>query len=127
MSMNTPRLLSYFFILLALLACASSAPVSLVNRDVWVPKILCPTSSSVWTVGGTFTVTWDVTSKPSQVTNSIGEIYLRQGDATQSTPIASGFALADGEVDVTVPDGTTPGLWRIVCEYLDSVVVQPEN
>ncbi|KAJ8591170.1 hypothetical protein M405DRAFT_814771, partial [Rhizopogon salebrosus TDB-379] len=114
MYMNTPRFLSYFFMLLALLSCAFSAPVSLVKRDVWVPKIICPTSTSVWTAGGTFLVTWDTSSKPSQVTNPTGKIYLRQDGATQSTPIESGFALTDGQVNVTIPDTTNSGLWEIV-------------
>ncbi|KAG1751577.1 uncharacterized protein EDB91DRAFT_1045448 [Suillus paluster] len=114
--MNTsPRaLLTSFFMLLALLSCALSAPVSPVMRDVWVPKIISPTSDSIWTVGGTFLVTWDTSSEPSQVTNPTGQIYLRQGDATQSNPIKSGFALSDGQVSVTVPEDTTPGMWMVV-------------
>ncbi|OAX39980.1 hypothetical protein K503DRAFT_688471 [Rhizopogon vinicolor AM-OR11-026] len=100
--------------LLALLSCAFSAPVSQVGRDVWVPEITSPTSDSTWTVGGTYSVTWDTSSKPSQVTNPTGKIYLRQGDATQSTPIESGFALSDGSVEVTIPEDTTPGSWMIV-------------
>ncbi|KAG1742263.1 uncharacterized protein EDB91DRAFT_1052051 [Suillus paluster] len=107
-------LLTSFFILLALLSCALSAPVSPVALDVWVPKITSPTSNCTWTVGGTFLVTWDTSSEPSQVTNPTGKIYLRQGGATQSNPIKSGFALADGQVDVTVPADTTPGMWEVV-------------
>jgi hypothetical protein len=84
------------------------------QRDVWVPKITSPTSASTWTVGKTFLATWDTSSKPSQVTNPTGKIYLRQGDSTQSTPIASGFALDDGQVEVTIPDDTTPGEYMIV-------------
>ncbi|OJA11711.1 hypothetical protein AZE42_02103 [Rhizopogon vesiculosus] len=114
MSMNTTRLFSFFFMLLALLSCAFSAPVSQAARDVWVPEITSPTSDSTWTVGGTYSVTWDTSSEPSQVTNPTGKIYLRQGDATQSTPIKSGFALSDGSVEVTIPEDTTPGSWMIV-------------
>ncbi|KAG2351743.1 hypothetical protein BDR07DRAFT_1317775 [Suillus spraguei] len=101
--------------LLTLLSCVSGAPVSAVmQRDVWVPKITCPTSASTWTVGGTFLVTWDTSSEPSQVTNPIGQIYLRQGDATQSNPIASGFELSSGQTEVTVPADTPPGEYMIV-------------
>ncbi|KAG0704484.1 hypothetical protein DFH29DRAFT_372511 [Suillus ampliporus] len=116
MPMNTsPRaLLTSLFMLLALLSCALSAPVSPVKRDVWVPTIISPTSDSTWTVGGTFLVTWDTSSEPSQVTNPTGEIYLRQGDATQSDPIESGFPLSDGQVYVTIPGDTTPGTWMVV-------------
>jgi len=112
--MNTPRILSYFFLLLTLLSCAFSAPVSIVIRDVWVPKITSPTSDSAWTVGGTFLVTWDTSSKPSQITNPTGKVFLRQGNATQPNPIKSGFSLTDGQVYVTVPEDTTPGMWKIV-------------
>ncbi|KAG2129814.1 uncharacterized protein EDB93DRAFT_1181494 [Suillus bovinus] len=117
MSINTsPRaLLTSFFVLLTLLSCALCAPVpAVMRRDVWVPTIICPTSDSTWTVGGTFLVTWDTSSEPAEVTNPTGKIYLRQGDATQSNPIASGFPLTDGQVDVTIPDDTTPGTYMIV-------------
>ncbi|KAG1752965.1 hypothetical protein EDB19DRAFT_977993 [Suillus lakei] len=116
MPINTSSraLLTSFFMLLTLLSCAFSAPLSAVTRDVWVPSIICPTSDSIWTVGGTFSVTWDTSKKPSQVTNPTGKIYLRQGDKTQSSPIASGFALSDGKVEVTIPGDTTPGDYMIV-------------
>lgn len=117
MSVNTsPRaLLTSCFMFLTLLSCALCAPLSAVmRRDVWVPKITSPTSGSTWTVGGSFLVTWDTSSKPPQVTNPYGKIYLRLGDETQSSPIASGFALTDGRVEVTIPSDTTPGQYRVV-------------
>lgn len=77
-------------------------------RDVWVPQITCPDASTVWAAGGTYTVTWDTSSEPAQVTNSDGLVYLRIGSATQSTPLAQGFPLADGHVDVTIPADTVP-------------------
>ncbi|KAG1870150.1 hypothetical protein DFJ58DRAFT_653248 [Suillus subalutaceus] len=101
--------------ILTLLSCALSAPLSAVmKRDVWVPTIIEPTSASTWSVGGTFLVTWDTSSEPSEVTNPTGQVYLRQGDATESSPIAYGFALTDGEVEVTIPDDTVPGEYMIV-------------
>jgi hypothetical protein len=117
MSNNTsPRaLLTSFFILLTLFSCALCAPISTVmRRDVWVPTITSPTSACVWTVGGSYYVTWDTSSEPSEVTNPTGQVYLRQGDATQSNPIASGFPLTDGQVEVTIPEGTTAGTYMIV-------------
>ncbi|KAG1816076.1 uncharacterized protein BJ212DRAFT_1272472 [Suillus subaureus] len=84
------------------------------KRDVWVPTIIEPTSASTWSAGGTYSVTWDTSSKPSEVTNPIGKVYLRQGDATQSDPIASGFELSDGEVKVTIPDDTAAGEYMVV-------------
>lgn len=104
-----------FFILLTLFSCALCAPLSAVmKRDVWVPTITSPTSASTWVVGKKFYVTWDTSSKPDQVTNPNGKVYLRQGDATESSPIASGFALEDGQVEVTVPDDVTPGDYMVV-------------
>ncbi|KAG1869865.1 hypothetical protein C8R48DRAFT_102288 [Suillus tomentosus] len=117
MSVNTsPRaLLTSCFVLLTLLSCALCAPLSAVmRRDVWVPTITSPTSDSTWTVGKSFLVTWDTSSKPAQVTNPNGEIYLRLGDETQSSPIASGFALTDGQIEVTIPSDTTPDQYRVV-------------
>ncbi|KAG2351747.1 hypothetical protein BDR07DRAFT_1285072 [Suillus spraguei] len=112
----SPRaLLTSCFMLLTFLSCALCAPVSAVmQRDVWVPTIISPTSASKWTVGETFLVTWDTSSEPSQVTNPIGQIYLRQGDATQSNPIASGFELSSGQTNVTIPEDTNPGEYMIV-------------
>ncbi|KAG2074617.1 hypothetical protein BDR04DRAFT_1007404 [Suillus decipiens] len=101
--------------LLALLSCALCAPVSTVmRRDIWTPKITSPTSASTWTVGGTFLVTWDTSSKPPRVSNPIGEIYLHQEDWTGKNPIASGFELSSGQTEVTVPDDTIPGEYMIV-------------
>lgn len=104
-----------FFILLTLFSCVLCAPLSAVmKRDVWVPTITSPTSESTWVVGKKFYVTWDTSSKPAQVTNPDGKVYLRQGDATQSDPIATGFSLDDGQVEVTVPADTTPGDYMVV-------------
>ncbi|KAG2151194.1 uncharacterized protein EDB93DRAFT_1224928 [Suillus bovinus] len=121
MPINTsPRaILTSFFVLLTLLSYASCAPsVPAVMRrdasDVWTPRITSPTSHTKWTVGGTFLVTWDTSSKPAQVTNPIGEVFLHHNGRTQSNPIASGFPLSDGEVHVTVPHDTTPGKYKIV-------------
>jgi hypothetical protein len=97
------------------------------QRDVWVPTITSPTSTSTWVAGKKFYVTWDTSSKPSQVTNPTGKVYLRQGDATESNPIASGFALTDGQVEVTVPDDTTPGDYMIVCKCPVSHYLNPAN
>ncbi|KAG2148618.1 hypothetical protein BD769DRAFT_1382114 [Suillus cothurnatus] len=106
MSNNTsPRaLLTSFFILLTLFSCALCAPLSTVmRRDVWVPTITSPTSAA-----------YGLSEEPSEVTNPTGQVYLRQGDATQSNPIASGFPLTDGQVEVTIPEGTTAGTYMIV-------------
>lgn len=53
-----------------------AAPVNLDARDVWVPKILDPTETTVWKVGGSFFVKWALDMKPQSVTNPNGTIYL---------------------------------------------------
>ncbi|KAH0827890.1 hypothetical protein J3R83DRAFT_3519 [Lanmaoa asiatica] len=109
-----------FFFLLAsifsLFSFVSALPVvSPVARDVWVPPILSPNASSIWVAGGTYTVTWDTSSKPSEVTNPQGMVYLRHGNATQAYPLAQGFPLTAGEVNVTIPADTQPYPdWMIV-------------
>ncbi|KIM69753.1 hypothetical protein SCLCIDRAFT_1208268 [Scleroderma citrinum Foug A] len=105
------HLLSFLLAGLSLFSLVSAHPIT--SRDVWVPSILSPNSTSVWVVGGNYTVTWNTTNPPSQVTNPQGEIFLRQGNATQAKPIKTGFPLSAGEVQVTVPD-VTPGIYCIV-------------
>ncbi|KAG1890266.1 hypothetical protein F4604DRAFT_1899231 [Suillus subluteus] len=100
---TSPRaLLTALFMILTLLSCALSAPLSAVmKRDVWVPTIIEPTSASTWSVGGTFLVTWDTYT-------------FARAMQPESSPIAYGFALTDGEVEVTIPDDTVPGEYMIV-------------
>jgi hypothetical protein len=65
--------------LAALIISASAilaAPVQLATRDVWVPKILDPTATTVWQVGGTFLVEWSLDQEPASVTNPVGTVYL---------------------------------------------------
>lgn len=63
----------------ALLLSASAvlaAPVHLTARDVWVPKIFQPTATTIWQVGGTYDIEWDLSQKPVNVTNPVGTVYL---------------------------------------------------
>lgn len=65
--------------LTALVLSASAvlaAPIQLAARDVWAPKILDPTDTTVWSVGQTYNVTWALDQKPEQVTNPVGTLYL---------------------------------------------------
>jgi len=113
----------FFFLLASVCALFSlvvALPFSPVVRDVWVPTILCPDASSVWVVGCNYTVTWDTSSEPSQVTNPLGQVYLRINGATQSTPLADGFPLSDGQVEVTVPADTVPSDEWILVLFGDS-------
>ncbi|KAF8119176.1 hypothetical protein EV363DRAFT_1529674 [Boletus edulis] len=113
-----------FFFLLAfvcsLLSNVCALPVSPVMRDVWVPQIICPNASTVWTAAENYTVVWDISSKPAQVTNPKGMVYLRINGATQSTPLAQGFPLDAGHVNVTVPADTQPSDQWILVLFGDS-------
>ncbi|KAH7913684.1 hypothetical protein BJ138DRAFT_1145500 [Hygrophoropsis aurantiaca] len=107
-------------ILFALLAfftffsIVSASPIQVSQRDVWTPDVTAPTTGAIWIIGETYTVTWDTSSPPAQVTNPNGKIYLRQGNTTQSSPIVQ-VPLSAGQADVTVPEDATPGDdWRIV-------------
>ncbi|KAI9569680.1 hypothetical protein HD554DRAFT_2171123 [Boletus coccyginus] len=105
----------------SLLSLVSALPVvAPVVRDVWVPQILSPDASTIWAAGGTYTVLWDTSSEPAQVTNSEGLVYLRINGATQSTPLAQGFPLTDGHVDVTIPADTVPADDWVVVLFGDS-------
>ncbi|KAF9227327.1 hypothetical protein BS17DRAFT_764587 [Gyrodon lividus] len=109
-------LLFVLLTIFSVLSLVSARPlVSPVMRDVWVPPITSPTSNTVWTVGCAYTVSWNATQPPSQVTNPQGQVYLRQGNATQANPIAQGFLLSAGQVNVIVPEDTQPGNdWMVV-------------
>lgn len=106
----------FFFLLAFVCSLVVALPVvSPVQRDVWVPPITYPTNTTVWAVGGTYNVTWNTSTKPSEVTNPTGEVYLRYGGATQDYPIAQGFPLTAGTVNVTIPLDTSPNAdWVIV-------------
>ncbi|KAF8158540.1 hypothetical protein B0H34DRAFT_709277 [Crassisporium funariophilum] len=81
------------------------------RRDVIAPKIIKPDASSVWPVGSVQTVTWDTSNFPpdSQITNPIGQVILGfdENDSLNldfEHPLAKGFKLRDGSVQLTVPD-----------------------
>ncbi|KAH7926746.1 hypothetical protein BV22DRAFT_1032613 [Leucogyrophana mollusca] len=114
-SFNAQPLVFVFLTFLTFFSLVSASPISVTQRDVWTPAVITPTTGTTWTAGKTYTVTWDTSSPPAQITNPNGQIYLRQGDATQSSPIAQGFALSAGEANVTVPANVTAGDdWRVV-------------
>lgn len=108
-----------FFFLLAsvcsLFSLVAALVVSPVTRDVWSPQIWSPAADTVWYIGCTQTVAWDPSNPPSEITDSEGQIYLRINGETQSTPLAQGFPLSAGWVEVIVPSDTQPSnQWEIV-------------
>ncbi|KAM6502257.1 hypothetical protein JOM56_002234 [Amanita muscaria] len=97
----------FLFSLFSLFALVFSLPI--VIRDVYVPPILTPKAGDVWVIGEKRTVTWDTSNPPQSITNKIGEIYLREGDKTLlDSPLAQGFDILLGTMEVTVPN-VTPG------------------
>ncbi|KAI5116579.1 hypothetical protein M0805_009222 [Coniferiporia weirii] len=103
-------LITFFAVLASLFSLASALPVDLQRRDVWDPKVLYPHENTVWKVGYKHSVVWDLSEKPVNVTNPIGMIYLRKGgelllivDNTDE-PLASGFNLTIGRIEITVPN-----------------------
>ncbi|KAI0314655.1 hypothetical protein OF83DRAFT_1135751 [Amylostereum chailletii] len=93
--------------LFAAAALVGAVPVQ--KRDVWDPKVLYPHTGTVWTLGATHNVTWDTSDAPANISNGAA-VYLRKGDSTLiATPLAQGFDLRAGRIEVTVPTNITTG------------------
>ncbi|KAI0812588.1 hypothetical protein BC629DRAFT_946967 [Irpex lacteus] len=94
--------------LFASAVAVSAAPVELPTRDVWAPKVLYPHAGTVWTSGQRHNVTWDLSTKPAQITNNDGAfLLLRTGNIETPVVVGHGFKLTDGRVEITVPDVVT--------------------
>jgi hypothetical protein len=103
-----------FATLLSLLSSATAVPIDLYPRDVFVPRIIAPTTGDVWTVGSTVTVEWDTSNHPKQITNPQGKVVLvTNGMLDFDHPIASGFDILLGKHDIIVPS-VQPGVYQIV-------------
>lgn len=81
------------------------------RRDVVSPRITSPDASSVWPVGSKQIVTWDTSELPpyDQITNPTGRIVLGwdSGDSLNlqlNSPLAQGFNITLGRMEVTVPN-----------------------
>ncbi|EIW74559.1 hypothetical protein CONPUDRAFT_85739 [Coniophora puteana RWD-64-598 SS2] len=83
--------------------------------DVYAPKVTSPDSDSIWSAGKNYTITWDASSPPKQITNPIGHIILRaNGVSWTNTTLAKGFNITDGTVQVTAPDVPTGTHYSVV-------------
>ncbi|KAI0917131.1 hypothetical protein AcW1_007593 [Taiwanofungus camphoratus] len=105
----------------ALLAAVHASPlkISPVEDDVYSPPITSPSVFSVWTVGSNQTVTWNTASIPSENQNSTGLLLLGyQEDNNEHldirSPLATGFPIASGSVNVVVPNVTTRSDYIVV-------------
>ncbi|GJE91589.1 hypothetical protein PsYK624_077390 [Phanerochaete sordida] len=94
-------------------------------RDVWSPKITSPTGKTVWIAGTNVTVTWDTSNQPADITNPVGKVLLGHvEDGTDEHldvdhPLADGFDIRAGKVQVTVPN-VSPGSDYIIVVMGDS-------
>ncbi|KAL5482531.1 hypothetical protein ACEPAI_9125 [Sanghuangporus weigelae] len=75
---------------------------------VYNPMITYPTAGVVWTVGERKTITWKTDEIPEELRNSTGTILLGYNEDNSENldiahPLATGFNLTDGQVNVTVP------------------------
>ncbi|KAL0961387.1 hypothetical protein HGRIS_006338 [Hohenbuehelia grisea] len=89
---------------------ASSVLSTLDRRTVWNPRIEHPNAQTTWKSGTRVTVTWDTSSMPQNVSNSHGKVLLGyMTDSSESEnlntthPLADGFLLTAGKVEVQVP------------------------
>ncbi|KAF8817204.1 hypothetical protein BYT27DRAFT_7127050 [Phlegmacium glaucopus] len=102
------------FSIISLISQVATAPIELEKRDVFVPPVLTPDSTSVWKCGSTQTVTWDVSNPPKQITNTKGQIILvKDGMLDFDHPLAKGFDILLGKYTVHVPI-VTPGEYQIL-------------
>ncbi|KAI0771194.1 hypothetical protein BD413DRAFT_604526 [Trametes elegans] len=121
-------------VLLALAAAAPvcvAKPVRLASRDAVAPPITNPTAQTVWRVGETQTVTWDVAAlngaPPSNPQASIilGTLSADGNEHLQfETPLVSGFPILGGNITLIVPP-VPSGSNYIVCLFGTSDDISP--
>jgi len=98
-----------FATVFAVAASTSAKPV--VPReilDVWAPTIISPNSTTVWTLGQQYNVTWNTSNAPSEISNGAAVVLGENGTLTDDV-LAEGFDLRQGWVTVTVPTNLTAG------------------
>lgn len=75
--------LSTAAVIAAFSALASASAI--VQRDIWDPEVLTPTAGSILQAGQNFTVTWDTSNPPAEVSDPTGALTLVINDVIQST------------------------------------------
>ncbi|KAL5519896.1 hypothetical protein ACEPAG_1556 [Sanghuangporus baumii] len=91
-----------------------AGPLVLVSggrRDIANPPVISPNASTVWVVGQAQTVLWDTSDLPQQITNLQGVVvlgFLNDSSGNEhlmiDSPLASGFDIRSGQVNIVVPD-----------------------
>ncbi|KIL61384.1 hypothetical protein M378DRAFT_199551 [Amanita muscaria Koide BX008] len=109
------------FILVSLLFLTSALAVPLHKRDVVDPPVTAPNASTVWTAGSTQLVVWDTSKLPpyNQITNKVGTVVLGFLDSNGENlmldkPLAKGFNITQGSIQVVVPNVQTRTNYIIV-------------
>ncbi|KAI0820057.1 hypothetical protein BC628DRAFT_1331265 [Trametes gibbosa] len=107
---------------------AAAAAVSAAPGDVISPPITAPKAGDVWTIGSTQLITWDTSSivNPTSETGLILLGVFENDDEHLDTkhPLASGFSIRSGAVNVTVP-AVAAGNDYIVVLFGDSGNMSP--
>ncbi|EKM50602.1 uncharacterized protein PHACADRAFT_263968 [Phanerochaete carnosa HHB-10118-sp] len=93
---------------------------------VFVPKITCPTADTVWTAGSTCTVTWDTSDAPESISNGSKVVLAKDGLQDYQHPLAEGFDLRAGSVQITIPADTAPGSDYAIVLFGDSGNYSPK-
>lgn len=93
---------------------------------VFVPRITSPTAGTVWTAGNTYTVTWDTSNAPEQISNRSQVVLAKGGRQDYQHPLAKDFDLRAGSVDITIPADTEPGNDYAIVLFGDSGNYSPE-
>ncbi|KAF5319325.1 hypothetical protein D9619_008652 [Psilocybe cf. subviscida] len=91
-------------------AYAKPLPDGITKLEVFVPRIIQPTSSSIWTAGQQEVVLWNISNAPVNITN-MGTVTLSPLGFDQ--PLITGFDLHTGHVIITVPLNVTKGTHTI--------------
>ncbi|KAI0822533.1 hypothetical protein BC628DRAFT_1388967 [Trametes gibbosa] len=121
--MFSNKVSTIFTVLVAAAAAVSAAP-----SDVVRPPITSPKAGDVWTAGSTQLITWDTSSiaNPTGETGLILLGTLKNGDEqlNANSPLALGFPISAGAVNVTVPAVPT-GDDYIVALFGDSGNISP--
>ncbi|KAG9227752.1 hypothetical protein PLEOSDRAFT_1113484 [Pleurotus ostreatus PC15] len=101
---------SSFSAVLSLLVVALASIVFARPTQIYVPPLTSPSAGTSWKAGGRYNVTWDTSKPPEDITNDRGRVVLaRDGLQDHAHPLAEGFLILDGRVEVTIPKDVQPG------------------
>ncbi|KAI0826765.1 hypothetical protein BC628DRAFT_1319354 [Trametes gibbosa] len=126
------RVISMVFAL-GVIALSFASPVHnhVLRRDSVSPPITNPTAGAVWMVGETQTITWDVAAlHGARPSNPEAMIILGtvaedgQMRLMYESPLASGFSILSGTVNVTVPSLRSGGNY-ILCVFGSTRDISP--